>query len=84
MTKPKELSSMAKKKVEVVEAKVRPRKKRKSKGAECPWEVWTRDGSYYYSHTSHCTKKEAEQKVDFLDDDDNPVIVHIVIPPMEY
>jgi len=84
---------MAKKKAKrvakVVEAKATKAKtkRRQTKGAEYPWEVW----SILLPHVQHTvdeafrTKRQAEAWVKReLSPEYCPVIVHIDIPPMEY
>ena len=74
----------------VVKAKVTKAKqaKRKTKGADCPWEVWsaaeTASGSYHMHGCSSQTKAEAEQYIKENPDLLAPVVVHIHIPPMPY
>jgi len=71
----------------VVKAKVTKvqQAKRKSKGTEYPWEVWSIIYSEYHSLERECrTKKEAEK---FIKENPGliaPVIVHINISSMEY
>ncbi len=84
---------MAKTKVKVVEDKVTKAKqaKRKTKGADFPWEVWsaaeTASGSYHSHECSFQTKTGkagAEQYIKENPDLLAPVIRHIHIPPMPY
>ncbi len=79
---------MAKRKTKVVKAKVKkPRqRKRMSRGAVFPYQVWSCDNDGDYTQWEDFgTELEAQECVE---DDTHrllaPVIVHIDIPPMEY
>lgn len=61
------------------------RKQRTTKGVEYPYEVWSVDDQgYYYMDCGYKTKGLAEKAIRRSPNLMAPVIVHIVIPPMEY